>query len=174
MASYQDTIDRMMRLYPDLFPTELHCLDQLFLVIGNGYYWEDGQLVNRFERTDDEVISERELFDQEMAQSRAELVEALEKMNDQVMADRILSIMEELHAPARLCLYTICREYSKVFRVPDDVEPDWLAAAYKAIGMVLTAKPEQLHGNQAEEVELAKEAYEILRHRFGTGGNDET
>ena len=42
---YNRTILHMMMYYPNIFPSEFHCQNHLFLTIGNGYQWnEKGQL----------------------------------------------------------------------------------------------------------------------------------
>jgi len=47
MTHYEKTILKMMMYYPTIFPTEFHCQNHLFLVIGTGYEWnKKGQLVD--------------------------------------------------------------------------------------------------------------------------------
>lgn len=41
------TIQAMFDNYPILFKERADCLDQLFIVVGNGYKWEKGELVSR-------------------------------------------------------------------------------------------------------------------------------
>ena len=43
------TLQKMYDEYPQLFPTRQQALDQLFCVIGNGYEWKKGELVNHKE-----------------------------------------------------------------------------------------------------------------------------
>ena len=45
----EDTLQYMADFYSELFPTRKHALNHLFCVIGNGYKWIDGELVD--ERT---------------------------------------------------------------------------------------------------------------------------
>lgn len=42
----EEELQFMMDFYPDLFPDRKHCMNHLFCVIGNGYEWENGELVN--------------------------------------------------------------------------------------------------------------------------------
>lgn len=43
----ENTMQWMMDFYSSIYPTRKHCLNQLFCVIGNGYKWENGELVER-------------------------------------------------------------------------------------------------------------------------------
>lgn len=42
----EDTLQYMADFYPSIFPTRKHALDHLFCVVGNGYEWKDGELVD--------------------------------------------------------------------------------------------------------------------------------
>ena len=49
----EQTIQYMYDFYPDLFPNRQHALNHLFLTIGNGMVWHDGQLIDKdFENLD--------------------------------------------------------------------------------------------------------------------------
>lgn len=41
----EDTLQFMMDFHGDLYHSRKDCLNQLFCVIGNGYEWENGELV---------------------------------------------------------------------------------------------------------------------------------
>lgn len=43
----EQTIQYMYDFYPDLYPNREHVLNHLFLTIGNGMEWHDGQLIDR-------------------------------------------------------------------------------------------------------------------------------
>ena len=56
------TIQSMFDNYPTLFKERSDCLNHLFCAIGNGYFWESGELVDGYEYDDEEVSKlEREL-----------------------------------------------------------------------------------------------------------------
>lgn len=60
------TVERMIRNYPALFVNRTQALRHLLCVPGNGYEWQDGQLVSVFverERTDEEVQDSAEWLD---------------------------------------------------------------------------------------------------------------
>lgn len=66
----ENTIQWMMDFYPDIYPTRKHCLNQLFCVIGNGYKWKHGELVDtdpdefasryKFKKSVDKAVSRNE------------------------------------------------------------------------------------------------------------------
>ena len=41
----EETIQKMYDFYPSLFTERWQCLNHLFCVIGNGYRWENGELI---------------------------------------------------------------------------------------------------------------------------------
>lgn len=43
----EQTIQYMYDFYPDLYPNRQHALNHLFLTIGNGMVWHDGQLIDK-------------------------------------------------------------------------------------------------------------------------------
>ena len=42
----KDTIKSMIIMCPRIFPTKLSVYNHLFLTIGNGYRWENGELIS--------------------------------------------------------------------------------------------------------------------------------
>jgi len=44
----EEQIQEMFDKYPKLFQTRWDCLNQLFCVIGNGYDWVKGELINEY------------------------------------------------------------------------------------------------------------------------------
>ena len=49
------TIQKLFNNYPSLYKERADCLDQLFVCIGNGYTWENGELVDGSNLTTDEI-----------------------------------------------------------------------------------------------------------------------
>lgn len=94
----EDTMQFMMDFYPDIFPTRKHCLNHLFCVIGNGYEWINGELVDKdgtFER-------------------RYKIVEPITKAKprDEDFYNNMLRLE--------------CKEYSKLYTYPENITYDWL------------------------------------------------
>lgn len=112
----------MMDFYPELFPTRKHCLDHLFCVIGNGYEWINGELVDKdgtFER-------------------RYKIVEPIiratprneDLYNNILRAEKnFKEIMGEDYKPNRKYSfewYPLCKEYSRLYTYPENITDDWL------------------------------------------------
>ncbi len=128
-----NTIKQGLLGYPSLFQTPGDVLHQLFVVNGNGYEWAGGQLVywtdgrkDATEWIEAQIAEARErghsegleLYYEEM-QHRFEFT----KLN----IDRIVEHGEHRY---RKSIYPIC-QYAKIMCVPDNVQDDWLAAAYQ-------------------------------------------
>ena len=117
----ETTIQRMFDRYPDLFSDRKECLNHLFCVIGNGYEWKRGQIVECGE--DEEIepfIIEEENKDYEVKHPKAEQSkENLARWNDR----------KALYPMAyEFKWYPLC-EFSLINNIPDDAKPDWREAA---------------------------------------------
>lgn len=120
----ETTIQRMFDRYPDLFSDRKECLNHLFCVIGNGYKWKRGQIV---ECGADEEI---EPFIIE-AENRDYAAQAAEHTVAKQSEENIKK-WNERKALYPHCYkfewYPLC-EYSLINNIPDDAKPDWKAAA---------------------------------------------
>lgn len=58
----KDSVINSMREYPSISENKLHVYDHLFLTNGNGYYWENGELIEKHNKKLD-VISIEEAID---------------------------------------------------------------------------------------------------------------
>lgn len=144
MATVKDTVLRMMTEYPSLFPTKSDCYNHLFIVIGNGYDWVDGELVDdsnyvdntfKLEEDEDEVVKEeadryaKMGLPEDRLQAvidRARLDFRLNKMRIQFALDNIDLIMQDnvfFQKP-----YPYSTNYSRVNNYPDDIKADWKEA----------------------------------------------
>lgn len=118
----EDTMQFMMDFYPDIFPTRKHCLNHLFCVIGNGYEWINGELVNKddtFER-------------------RYKIVESMNKAKprDEDFYNNMLRLENELkevmgedykiNHKYSFEWYPLCKEYSKLYTYPENITDDWM------------------------------------------------
>lgn len=123
----ENTLQIMMDFNGDLFYTRQKCLDHLFLTIGNGYEWQDGELI---EKEEDERIK------------RYKLVKDIEHAEpDQfqyeigMMKERGLEIYEkttmitnpENAKKLNLKWYPLSEDFSYICNYPDDIKPDWKA-----------------------------------------------
>jgi len=152
---YLDTLDSSLRAYPSLFLDEADVLYHLFLIIGNGYRWENGQLTDGIEDPEEVVRSARASF---IRMCDTNIEEGRDKRDfwakQKALEDEPLEVRQALSRVARernarkngegpdCCVWRDGRvlrrlslhpEYSKLATVPDDVQPDWLDAAFRAI-----------------------------------------
>ena len=120
----ETTIQRMFDRYPDLFSTRKECYNHLFCVIGNGYEWKRGQIVEC--GVDEEIeplLIEEENRDY-AAQASEHTVAKQSKENIARWNDR-----KAMYPMAyEFKWYPLC-EFSLINEIPDDVKPDWKAAA---------------------------------------------
>ena len=121
----ETTIQRMFDRCPELFATRKECYNHLFCVIGNGYVWKRGQIVECGE--DDEIepfIIEEEKKDYAAQAAKHPVAkqteENIKKHDAQMEILRRAGIKEPFWYPLS--------EYSLINRVPEKVKPDWLVA----------------------------------------------
>jgi len=124
MASYAETKDRLMKYYPELFPTEKHVLFHLFFVAGTGYHWQNGELVSVYQEDVELVFARRK-------EATQELVSLCREALGEVAAAEVIKILNEPNGPEK-GMYPLW-EGSHIVQLPDDIKPDWFEAATKAV-----------------------------------------
>lgn len=115
----EDTLQFMADFYPDLFPTRKHALDHLFLVIGNGYEWINGELVDN----DDTYVK------------RYKLVKPIKKAifekeytwwNWHHMFKEIsIQLDKPMNPDYEFNWSEISKEYSYIYNYPSNIKSDW-------------------------------------------------
>lgn len=117
----EDTLQYMADFYPKLFPTRKHALDQLFCVVGNGYDWVNGELVD----------------DDNKYEKRYKLIKPIEKAefrNEEYWLN-MNKFCRELYENTNNRIpyeydfewYPLSKTYSYLFNYPDDIKDDWRA-----------------------------------------------
>lgn len=128
----EKTLEACLILYPSIFPNKWAVYHHWFAVNGNGYDWEDGQLVSCDHISDTTIkdginkafefyASEKQLFNSPINYS----MKALKKA---IMMVVNLDDRKEDFTPNRDKIYPLC-EYSKLLTMPSDVKQDWKEAA---------------------------------------------
>lgn len=133
----ETTIQRMFDRYPDLFATRRDCYDHLFCVIGNGYEWRRGQIVE----CDDEATLEEEEWDYTTPHPRAEQTKVKTGPCDGFdeegfpMKNSPWAVHhEECDSCRQICPLDVkmrwypISEFSLIKRIPTDIKPDWKEA----------------------------------------------
>lgn len=122
----ENTLQYMMDFYGDLFYTRQKCLDQLFCVIGNGYEWKNGELID----TDMDDRSTRWTLVKDIKYAKPDqMIYEIGIQKQQTMETKIYT--KALKNPKILELlpskwYPLSEEYSYICNYPDDIKPDWL------------------------------------------------
>lgn len=111
-------------VYPDLFASDLEVLNHLFFVIGNGFAWDKGRLVDLFE-------------DEQFTHALKGVVGKDKKLFLDYPA------YEEKHRqPDRRVFYPIC-EFSRIMTMPEDVQSDYLDIGEMLVDTLLANRNEK-------------------------------
>ena len=115
----EQTIQSMYDEFPTLFKERADCLNHLFCTIGNGYEWENGELVDDLEADDDYIKRlESEFVNGKAFQHNKYSLRDEYLVNDYI-AQRFLFPKDEY--------YTIENRVREILKEPDDIyytEPD--------------------------------------------------
>lgn len=122
----EDTLQKMIDLFPDLFPTRKHALDQLFCVIGNGFTWLNGELI-----CDDEFFK-----DNNTVWNRYSLnyhIKRAKGQNEEIYWNGVKrhKHLKEINSNHKIPIhyrfewYPLLKEYSYLYNYPIDMKDDW-------------------------------------------------
>lgn len=145
MASVRDEVLRMLTEFPSLFTSKADCYRHLFLVNGNGYDWEGGELISigssktgpDFKDEDDAVKEHGEKFgtmenyEKVFGHKEHDYIRLETRRNNihiQFALDNIDMIMrsEMIMFGSSSTIHYSGWNYSLLMHVPEDVKPDWL------------------------------------------------
>lgn len=137
---------------PTIFKDRCDCLNHLFCVIGNGYHWYNGELIDDDSNTDEKVLeshlvagkayqhNKMSLRDEAVYYSENMVVGSLEELSpkareviEEYYKERIVSQPVDVyhrrprHQRWYFYLGGYCTEHAYLFNYPADIKPDWLA-----------------------------------------------
>ena len=195
-----DAIARDIRRWPTLYACRTDVLHQWFCVNGNGMDWVNGRLVGydstkRMPSLKSRIADATEglrtiqLSCVDDAAQAAKYRVLIRKEEDRVKQAHVLAddlarvswdhgvFPDPNFAPARI--YPLC-EYARMNRVPDDVDPEYLAAVREMILEVFRSDPsrsltpsgataEQQAAAHQANIQFADRVLQDLARRFGTG-----
>lgn len=126
----EDTLHEINWNYPtQMFGenSKLDVFDHLFLTVGNGYEWVDGELVNKYKdkRNNFEGFIRDIFWYYNLTKELHTAAGMSESKWDEEAA--IKEMVEDLDKPF-LSFYCASKKYSRCFNVPEDVKQDWLEA----------------------------------------------
>lgn len=88
--NYHDTVISNLLLYPGLFPSRLEVDNHLFAVIGNGYEWVDGELIEIVYNPDRKGIDELNPYDAIKKHITSEFLESSSGLKKQIEINELL------------------------------------------------------------------------------------
>ena len=121
----EDTLQFMMDFHGDLYHSRKDCLNQLFCVIGNGYEWKNGELVE-MEPDTKELLSRWKLVRPITHAEPTETCRQMGKLEEQLRAIRtkakpLAPEIEKYHSKGG---YPLSRAFSYLFQFPEEIKPD--------------------------------------------------
>ena len=157
----KDTIKSMIIMCPRLFPTKLSVYNHLFLTNGNGYRWENGELISA---DDDENYSIEDGLDAlfcdqlqydllkgylNVTTDSEDIINYFKRRNKEKLelAKVIINyekiINEKLYLPNKEELYPLCK-YAKILNIPADIKDDWKDAIKEFLDFIMTSEENEV------------------------------
>jgi hypothetical protein len=133
MATVNETVRNAITCYPSLFATRGDALHHLFLVLGNGYTWHKGEIVNVFPEDEQPWTPERERASFARMGGNTDLLREL--ADERIQKHQ--AILSNMDAAVQDLTFTGERiypqsQYALLLTIPEDVTDDWAAAAEEA------------------------------------------
>lgn len=129
MASYRDQLVKSLLDWPYLFLNQDDVIEHLFFCCGNAYKWENGQLV--------------EEFDSEYPEDKVLQAERADPWGTRIKNREHREYFLKFEGASNNCYFQTpsggvgkvlqFSSYDAILHLPDDIQPDWLAAARIAL-----------------------------------------
>ena len=134
---YKEELRISMKYYPRLFLDEEDFLHHVFFVNGNGYEWVEGELCSD---TEEHLLIQYNNMKRQYPRYYGKTLKETRQKEIEHRRFFIENMKDEcgyyLLDDGRLGrqIYPIC-QYAKIVNIPENIKPDWLNAAHKAIQM---------------------------------------
>lgn len=115
----EDQLQYMADFYSELFPTRKHALNDLFCVLGNGFDWVDGELVDDDNKYEKRYKLRRPIKKAEFPNEQRWL--EMNKFYGELYEGEKKKIPWEYDFE----WYPLAKDYAKLYNYPDDIKPDW-------------------------------------------------
>lgn len=116
----EDTLQYMADFYPEIFPTRKHCLDHLFCVIGNGFKWVNGELVDN-----DDKYQKRYKLRKPIKKAEFLREENWYQMNEFYNGLHNLDEKQKIQMQYNFEWYPLSKRYSALYTYPENIKDDW-------------------------------------------------
>jgi hypothetical protein len=117
----ENTVQAYYDHYPDLFQTRAEVFDHLFCVIGNGFKWQNGELVPTV-KNDMKPPLHRLTYGKAVQHRKSDRYDRIMRRHELTRAQR---------------WYGIDNQYSALMTRPDDIKPDWLELSEECLAMLV-------------------------------------
>lgn len=153
--TYKNTIRNALMTYGSIFPSEWHVCDHMLCTIGNGWHWQNGQIVSDDYKKKKQVLTIREMlnddtprlneigqilhFDSHSVNSTLKAEHIANSMRNSLIDNQSAILNYEFgnyFVPKFSVSFKIHKiyptsEYSLINNIPEDIKPDWIAGIYK-------------------------------------------
>lgn len=130
---FEDNINESLKRYPTLFANREHVIMFMFTVIGNGYDWKNGELVDYCKETDKEFFSRR---DKEDKLKDIEYKKHCKEFGGKYLSTNELRkkrVEDQKHRPISLhSLYNL----SLICCLPENITDDYLTGAKECVKLI--------------------------------------
>ena len=176
----KDTLKSMIITCPRIFPTKLSVYNHLFLTNGNGYRWENGELISEDDEENCSIEDGLEaLFNDELqyvfledyleaTTDSEDIINYVKRRNKEkleltkIIVNYNKIIDGNLYITNEEELYPLCK-YSKILNIPDDVKEDWKDAVKEFIHYIMTSEEDNVIKYRNQYInELSEIQYKIL------------
>lgn len=123
------TVQHNLLRYPGIFATKSDVFQHLFLVTGNGYEWEGGELVDGSEEGDKALFTPA-WRDPEACDPLMRLYAERENAQLRFVVAHFDLLFEERITFSRIV--QVVPKHARLFHPPADIKPDWLTAVNHA------------------------------------------
>lgn len=127
------TLQFMADFYPRIFPTRKHALNQLFCVIGNGFDWVDGELVD----TDSPYLKRYKMDEDSVTKAKFPNEDQWNEMHE-----FFTNLYESEDKPDKIPMeyqfewYPLAKDFAKLYTFPSDIKPDWKALIDECVELI--------------------------------------
>ena len=157
----KDTIKSMIITCPRIFPTKLSVYNHLFLTNGNGYRWENGELISEDDEENCSIEDGLEaLFNDELqyvflkdyleiTTDSERIINYFKRRNKEkleltkIIVNHENIINEKFYITNEEELYPLCK-YAKILNIPDDIKDDWKDAIKEFLDFIMTSEDEKI------------------------------
>lgn len=135
-------------VYPEIFGMRQQAINHLYLVLGNGYDWWDGMLIDKCEEEkvievekmvlagckEDEILAYLETVKEPPMRMLDDLIKKMKEMGIDTT-----DLEKPIHEMRPLTVYCVS-ERCAIMELPDYIRPDWLAGAEEAVYLMETTR----------------------------------